>query len=81
MARLLGEAWLAVETLLACAELVLEEWVVLGADYGKVVAHCCNYRPIMCFSGGMVVVYFIAYPICLSSSSSSSSLSSLSSLC
>lgn len=39
VARLLGEAGLAIAALLARAELVLEERVVLGADYGEVVAH------------------------------------------
>ena len=38
--RLLGEARLAVASLLAGAELVLEERVVLRADDGEVVAHC-----------------------------------------
>lgn len=36
---LLGEARLPIAALLACAELVLEERVVLGADDGEVVAH------------------------------------------
>lgn len=39
MAQLVIEARLAVTALLRCAELVLEEGVVLSADNGEVVAH------------------------------------------
>ena len=38
--RLLGEPRLPIAALLAGAEFVLEERVVLGADDGEVVAHC-----------------------------------------
>lgn len=39
MTQLVREARLSVTALLGCAELVLEEGVVLGADNGEVVAH------------------------------------------
>jgi len=39
VAGLFAEAWLAVVALLGGAEFVFEEGVVLGADYGEVVAH------------------------------------------
>lgn len=41
--RRLGEARLPVAALLAGAELVLEQRVVLGADDGEVVAHDCRW--------------------------------------
>lgn len=43
MPRRLGEARLPVAALLAGAELVLEQRVVLGADDGEVVAHDCRW--------------------------------------
>ena len=47
VARLLGEARLAIATLLARAKLVLEQRIVLGADYGEVVAHRLDW-PCLC---------------------------------
>lgn len=37
---LVAEARLAVAALLGCAEVILEQRVVLGANYGEVVGHC-----------------------------------------
>lgn len=52
MSDLLGEARLTIAALLRGAELVLKQGIILGADYGEVVAHrvaICICRWAVCF--------------------------------
>lgn len=55
VSHLFGEARLAVAALLGSAELILEQGIVLGADNGKVVAHCAAAPTIGRMRGAQLV--------------------------